>query len=123
MLLNGLLRETGDLISQNKIAGDGQVSKAIGYRQAIQYLSRENPVDNDCDEFSKFLTDFTGSTRRYAKKQMQWFRRDDKFVFIPVDLDQSAAASNESEKVSPAGECRQKTTCLLFGSRSINFAK
>jgi len=38
-----------------------------------------------------FIDDFATATRQYAKKQMQWFRRDSKFVFIPVQIESDKA--------------------------------
>ena len=65
-------------------------ARAIGYRQTLEYLRRQDPNPLDDKSFSEFLDKFRTATRQYAKKQMQWFRRDGKFMFIPVDLTQSS---------------------------------
>lgn len=84
MIRRGLLKETAHL------AGSGQlpdmVTKAIGYRQALEYLSRRDASDGDEPSFHDFMDAFTTATRRYARKQMLWFRKDLAFVFVPVDV-------------------------------------
>ena len=43
------------------------------------------------------------ATRRYAKQQMAWFRRDKAFVFVPVNLD-----VEKSERVRAASDAIQR---------------
>ena len=82
MIIRGLLKETADLTATGEMPE--MAARAIGYRQTLDYLQRENAVDGDDDSFQAYLEEFTGATRRYGKKQMQWFRKDDEFVFVPV---------------------------------------
>lgn len=84
MLLRGLLKETADLKLEGKLPD--MAARAIGYRQTLDYLQRGNFAANDFDALHAYLNDFTTATRRYAKKQMQWFRKDGSFVFVPVGL-------------------------------------
>jgi len=114
MLVGGLLSETTDLRLGGNLPESGQPARAIGYRQTLAYLEEDLgggdeveemattagtvgddvlsspssslpqlPV-NDGKAFGVYLDEFTTATRRYAKKQMQWFRKDDEFVFVPV---------------------------------------
>jgi tRNA dimethylallyltransferase len=85
MILGGLLQETTDLSVSNNLPD--MATKAIGYRQVLDYLQRPEAEPGDADAFDAFLNDFTTATRRYAKKQMQWFRKDDAFAFVPVSLE------------------------------------
>lgn len=84
MIIRGLLKETADL----QVSGElpDMAARAIGYRQTLDYLTRENATDGDEAALDAYLNDFTTATRRYAKKQMQWFRRDSSFAFIPVPI-------------------------------------
>lgn len=84
MIERGLIAETADL----EVAGalPDMAKRAIGYRQTLDYLHRENPKDLDDDAFEQYLEDFCGATRRYAKRQMQWFRREKEFCFVPVSV-------------------------------------
>jgi tRNA dimethylallyltransferase len=83
MLMRGLLRETTDLVLAGEIPE--MVTKSIGYRQALDYLGREGAQMNDREMFDSFLNDFAASTRRYANKQVKWFRKDSAFLFVPVN--------------------------------------
>ncbi len=96
MILKGLLKETMELSLSGLLPEQGQQARAIGYRQTIDYLKRNNFKPDDSVAFNKYLDDFTTATRRYAKKQMQWFRRDDKFVFVPVKVANPSQERSES---------------------------
>ena len=87
MLLRGLLRECADLYITGILQTESQVSRAIGYRQTLEYLTRAGAKRNDGPALLAFVDDFATATRQYAKKQMQWFRREKDFAFIPVDMD------------------------------------
>jgi len=87
MLLQGLLEETTTLYEQRQLPD--MVTKAIGYRQALEYLERPVPKMQDVETFHQFINDFKTATRRYAKKQMQWFRKLDHYLFIPINLHKS----------------------------------
>ena len=96
MILKGLIKETADLSSRGLLPPEGQQARAIGYRQTLDYLKRDNAEASDSSSFGQYLDDFTTATRRYAKKQMQWFRRDEKFMFVPVKLSDSSIDRVES---------------------------
>jgi tRNA dimethylallyltransferase len=121
MLERGLLRETTNLFVSGGLPDDSQVTRAIGYRQALEYLQRSDATNEDHESLVTFIDNFATATRQYAKKQMQWFRRDDDFVFVPVRMDcgkeersseaaniiakmcKLSAASFEAELASPGG--------------------
>lgn len=94
MILRGLLQETTDLEVSNNLPE--MATKAIGYRQVLDYLQRPNAKPGDADAFDTFLNEFTTATRRYSKKQMQWFRKDDVFAFVPVSLEATKAERVEA---------------------------
>ena len=87
MLLRGLLRECADLYTSGVLQTESQVSRAIGYRQTLEYLTRKEARRNDGPALLAFVETFATATRQYAKKQMQWFRRENSFAFIPVNMD------------------------------------
>lgn len=97
MIIRGLLQETTELEISNDLPI--MATKAIGYRQVLEYLNRENAKLKDEEAFEKFLNDFTTATRRYAKKQMSWFRKDKKFVFIPVTLGDKDRVDSAANKI------------------------
>ena len=110
MLLCGLLRETADLYVRGGLPDDSQVTRAIGYRQALEYLQRPGATNDDPKSLTSFIDNFAAATRQYAKKQMQWFRRDDEFVFVPVQMDY------EKEKRSSAAASIISDMCKLSAS-------
>jgi len=129
MLLKGLLTETTNLRLSGQLPDASQPARAIGYRQTLTYLESGSmdtctktytTTDTDTPEtdkinemktnesngvFDAYVDDFKAVTRRYAKKQMSWFRKDDNFLFIPVSLkydddDQEACPSADIEEAS-----------------------
>jgi tRNA dimethylallyltransferase len=96
MLMRGLLKETTELSLLGRLPE--MAERAIGYRQTLDYLKQENTEEEkenpdestirakEEEAFEFYLNDFTTATRRYAKKQMAWFRKDKDFMFIPVSL-------------------------------------
>jgi tRNA dimethylallyltransferase len=85
MIIKGLLEETVDLACSGQLPH--MATKAIGYRQTLEFAKA--PIGKDLDEsaFIQFLEEFTSATRRYSTRQMKWFRRDKDFVFVPVAID------------------------------------
>jgi tRNA dimethylallyltransferase len=102
MIQKGLLLETTNLVLAGQIPD--MVARAIGYRQSLDYLYRTHARDDDAAQFHDFIAQFTAATRQYAKKQMQWFRRDAEFVFVPVPL----AVKDASERASVVAEQIQR---------------
>jgi len=84
MIMNGLLQETTELSLSEQLPQ--MAARAIGYRQTLDYLSKQSRDDKESEDFDSFINDFTTATRRYAKKQMSWFRKDSDFMFVPVSL-------------------------------------
>lgn len=75
MLENGLLDEAKTVLSSNL----SQTSiKAIGYKELLPYIKGELSLE-ECVENLKC------ETRRYAKRQLTWFRRDKDIKWLYVD--------------------------------------
>ena len=106
MLLRGLLTETSTLHADGRLPADSQAGRAIGYRQALSYLLRDSPRPRDGRALSQFVDDFATATRQYAKKQMQWFRRDGSFAFVPVDMGADKGTRAEESARAIAEMCR-----------------
>jgi tRNA dimethylallyltransferase len=101
MVMRGLLKETTDLQLSDQLPD--MAARAIGYRQTLVYLQRENFTQHDGDALNVYLDDFTTATRRYAKKQMQWFRKDGSFAFVPVPISQA-----KQDRVNQAAEAIER---------------
>ena len=75
MLENGLLEEAKAFFESPL----GRTARqAIGYKELNPYFNGEKSLE-ECIENLKM------QTRRYAKRQLTWFRRDEKIKFIYID--------------------------------------
>lgn len=102
MLMRGLLTETADLLMLGKLDPASPAGRAIGYRQAIEFLSQEQQiaetgstkaaagsgggggsggsgsgsgeVADPKTRFLQFYMTFAAKTRQYSGEQMKWFR-------------------------------------------------
>ncbi len=69
MLENGLVEETQRLLDQGYLPSLPSLS-AIGYRQVIQYLQGDLPLE-------EVVTQMKRITRRFVRHQANWFKDDD----------------------------------------------
>lgn len=72
MAAKGLLQETQGLLEKGYSPALKSL-KSIGYRHMIQYLQNRSSWD-------QAMLDFQADTRRYAKRQITWFRADPEVV-------------------------------------------
>lgn len=75
MIQNGLIEETKEVLNLNLSATS---IKAIGYKELIPYINNEASLE-ECIEKLKM------ETRRYAKRQLTWFRRNKNINWIYID--------------------------------------
>ena len=79
MVEQGLLEEAEKVIKSNC----GQTAKkAIGYKELIPYFNGEATLENALEELKK-------QTRRYAKRQLTWFLRDEDIHWFDIDTVES----------------------------------
>ncbi len=86
MIENGLLEETEKLIKLG-IKNTVTAGQAIGYKEFYPYFDGTETLE-DCIEKLK------RESRRYAKRQMTWFKRNSKIKWIDLD-DISVSKVNE----------------------------
>ena len=80
MLKNGLLKEAEEAFrTEQKTA-----AQAIGCKELFPYFRGEKTLE-ECVEHLK------QSTRRYAKRQLTWFRRDERISWICIDEEKDFA--------------------------------
>ena len=80
MVEAGLVQETEGLLRKG-YSPDLKPMKAIGYRHMIAYLKGDWSLDEAISELQK-------DTRRYAKRQLTWFRADPEVTWIePENFD------------------------------------
>lgn len=74
MFRDGLVDETSALLQQG-YGRDTKALESIGYRQSIDVLEQRATV-------AEALADTQMETRRYAKRQLTWFRRDEEMRWL-----------------------------------------
>lgn len=80
MMANGFLEEVKNLLN-NGLKNNSSASQAIGYRQCIDYLESKQTAE----DWASFLTEFKQASRRYAKRQFTWFRKEPLFRWLSLD--------------------------------------
>lgn len=80
MLSAGLIEEVARLVEQG-LSENTSAAQAIGYRQAIDFLNSARTND----DYAKFVKAFKQASRNYAKRQFTWFKKEE--IFRPLDLD------------------------------------
>ncbi len=89
MLKNGLIDEVARL----KEAGfekNKTLASAIGYRQCLEFLKTEQTAE----DYEEFKQHFKRATRRYAKRQFTWFRKETEFKWLDLDLHDNEIAAD-----------------------------
>ncbi|NGX43446.1 MAG: tRNA dimethylallyltransferase [Chlamydiae bacterium] len=81
MMEAGLLEEVKQLKKEGLLE-NSSTSQAIGYRQALDYLETEQ---TDVD-YCHFLEQFKQASKRYAKRQFTWFRKEPLFRWLDLDM-------------------------------------
>lgn len=80
MIAEGFIEEVRRLMKEG-LCNNPTAANAIGYRQCIEFLqSTSSP-----DDFIAFVAAFKQASRRYAKRQFTWFRREPLFRWLNVE--------------------------------------
>jgi tRNA dimethylallyltransferase len=93
---DGLVDETLHLITQGLL--DGRTApRALGYAQVLRML--EGELEEPAAQLDTVVT-----TRRFARRQEAWFRRDDRITWLPFDapdlVERAVAATGTSVRRS-----------------------
>ena len=83
MIATGLVEEVKQLLDEGH-REDLLKIPTIGYNEVIAF------IDGEIDE-TKMLNDMKVNSRRYAKRQMTWFKKDERINWIDMDLVNDAA--------------------------------
>lgn len=76
MLENGLLEEASYIYSKSDVK---TASQAIAYKELFGYFGGEYPLETAVSNLKQ-------SSRRYAKRQLTWFRKDGRIFWFYPDL-------------------------------------
>ncbi|KAL3684672.1 hypothetical protein R1sor_002694 [Riccia sorocarpa] len=111
----GLLREASWLLDLGILPNSSSPSRAIGYRQTMEYLTqcRMSGGVSTVEQFLEFLQEFQKASRNYAKRQLTWFRGEDRFRLVDASaskdeivefMEQQYVNPSSSTTVSPPSE-------------------
>jgi len=75
MLLGGLIEEAKEILSSKNAS---TAMQAIGYKELAPYFSGEKTLEQAVETLKQ-------ETRRYAKRQLTWFNRDEEINWFYVD--------------------------------------
>jgi tRNA dimethylallyltransferase len=76
---DGFVNEVKGLVSEGKKLSK-TASQALGYKQIISHIEGENTLEEAIDSA-------ISSTRRFARRQEKWFRRDPRIEWMDVQKD------------------------------------
>ena len=93
MLARGLLEETANLRAAGRLPSSSTAARAIGYRQALDYLEARasGAADASLESYVDFCRQFRTASRNYAAEQLKWYRRDATFAIVPAGDDAALA--------------------------------
>ena len=94
MVEKGLLSEVEKLKNQGLDTSYNSM-KGIGYKEIFKYLDGECSLDEAIDEIKLF-------SRRYAKRQLTWFRRDERICWLDSSkgINMEEVVKNIKEKLN-----------------------
>ena len=96
MIKNGLIEEAEDFL---KMGYNSTGAKAIGYKELEPYFRGIITLDEAVENLKR-------ETRRYAKRQLTWFRRDKKLIWLYRDI------MSENEILKKALETVEKSIII-----------
>ena len=91
MLEDGLLDEVKGLMERGYTTALNSM-KAIGYKELIAYFNGGTSLDEAVELIKQ-------SSRRYAKRQLTWFRRDKRIIWLDADGDVLHEAYEKVKKI------------------------
>lgn len=109
MLEAGLEDEVRRLYADGYLPEGSTAAQAIGYKEFLAYLAGKMTLDEAAENLRT-------ATRRYAKRQLTWFRRDPDTHWLYPDAVQKTLSADAS--VTDA-LCRMTADIFLKGSHSI----
>lgn len=75
MLENGLVSEARQY---KELSDSTTAARAIGHKELLPYLKGEKPLNEVIEKLKR-------ETRRYAKRQLTWFRKNDEINWLYID--------------------------------------
>ncbi len=96
MLQNGLVDEVKKLI-ENGVPKTNTAMQAIGYKEIVEYLDGYLTY---CEAVEKIKQE----SRRYAKRQLTWFRRNEGAIWLEASLPKAELLSQVMNELKKGGQ-------------------
>ncbi len=103
MMDEGLIEEVTALYKAGRLKKEYTASQAIGYKEIIEYLDGECTLKNAVENLKQ-------SSRRYAKRQLTWFRHVKDAVHIYVDNEDGSLKDKDALISETIEICKQLIT-------------
>ncbi len=87
MISDGLVEETQEILNKGYKA-DSNSLNTVGYKEIISYLNGEIDLNRAIELIKR-------NTRRYAKRQMTWFRKDKRIKWLDINSEDDIHKSVE----------------------------
>ena len=96
-MVRGIMDEAAWLLDAGVAPGSSIPSRAIGYRQAMEYLvrARSKEIDVNSGTVLELLREIQSLNRAYAKRQFTWFRGEPRYAWI----DASSSSDDVARRV------------------------
>jgi tRNA dimethylallyltransferase len=91
MFIKGLVNEVKTLLASG-VKPEMTAMQAIGYKELVRYLKGEMTLEQAKEKIKQ-------ESRRYAKRQLTWFRRDESITWFEVDSLEFIDVKNISNKI------------------------
>ena len=78
MIENGLLDEVKNLLDKKILRTGTTAAQAIGYKEIIEYIDGKTTLEEAIEKVKR-------ESRRYAKRQLTWFKRNKKILWLYPD--------------------------------------
>lgn len=79
MIEDGLVKEVQQILAKG-FSKNINALNTVGYKEIISFLDNEITLDRAVELIKR-------NTRRYAKRQLTWFRKDDRINWVPVSYE------------------------------------
>lgn len=88
MIQNGLIEEVKSLFEYKHL----NALQTVGYRELFSHFQEEVTLDAAIEEIKK-------NTRRFAKRQLTWFRKDEEILWFDFQIDRNEIINSLSRKL------------------------
>ena len=92
MIQDGLIGEVETLLASG-LSPEANSLQSIGYREVVQYLKNKHSLEEAIRLIKR-------NSRRYAKRQMTWFRRDKEIQWFSAGKNEEVLKYLDSQQVN-----------------------